>query len=107
MARHADERRFLEWRGRLARHAKSGLTVARFCEREDVAVATFHYWRRKCRGAAASQEQPRPEFTPVEVVHGASVTIRFPGGTVMEIPEPREDLVRALAAALSGGSGPC
>lgn len=50
MARQADERKFLEWRGRLARHAKSGQTVARFCEREDVAVATFHYWRRRYGG---------------------------------------------------------
>jgi hypothetical protein len=40
VARQADERKLIEWRARLARHAKSGLTVARFCEREDVAVAT-------------------------------------------------------------------
>ncbi len=107
MARQADERKFIDWRARLARHAKSGLTVAGFCEREDVAVATFHYWRRKCQGEAATREQPRAEFAPVEVVHGSGVTIRFPGGAVMEIPEPREDLLRAVIAALAGGSEPC
>ena len=83
MPRQADERKFTEWRSRLARHAKSGLTVAGFCEREGVAVATFHYWRRKCQGGAATRELPRAEFAPVEVVHGSGVTIRFPGGAVM------------------------
>ena len=107
MARQSDDRKLIEWRVRLARHAKSGLTVARFCEREDVAVATFHYWQRKCRGEPAVSELPRAEFAPVEVVHGSGVTIRFPGGAVMEIPEPREDLLRVLVAALAGGSEPC
>jgi hypothetical protein len=107
VARQADERKFLEWRGRLARHAKSGLTVARFCDREDIAVATFHYWRRKCGGEAATPEPTRPQFTPVEVVGGGSVTIRFPGGTVMEIPEPDEDLLRVVIGALTSGSEPC
>lgn len=107
MARQADQRKFIEWRSRLARHEKSGLTVARFCEREDVAVATFHYCRRKCLGEVATPELTRAEFAPVEVVQGSSVTIRFPGGAVMEIPEPREDLLRVLVAALAGGSAPC
>jgi hypothetical protein len=107
VARQADERKFIEWRSRLTRHAKSGLTVARFCEREDVAVATFHYWRRKCRGEVVTPELTRAEFAPVEVVHGSGVTIRFPGGAVMEIPDPREDVLRALVAALAGGSEPC
>jgi hypothetical protein len=107
VARQADDQKFIEWRARLARHAKSGLTVARFCDREDVTVATFHYWRRKCGGEAAEPELTRAEFAPVEVVHGSGVTIRFPGGAVMEIPETREDLLRALVAALAGGSEPC
>ena len=107
VARQADERKFIEWRSRLARHVKPGLTVARFCEREDVAVATFHYWQRKCRGEVVTPELKRAELAPVEVVHGGGVTIRFPGGAMMEIPEPLEDVLRALVAALTGGSEPC
>ena len=107
MAREPDQRKRAEWRSRLARHAKSDLTVARFCARENVAVATFHYWRRKCRDEAAVAEEPPAEFTAVEVVNGGSVTIRFPGGAVMEIPEPRESLLRAVIGALAGGCEPC
>jgi hypothetical protein len=40
-------------------------------------------------------------------VGGGSVTIRFPGGAVMEIPEPDEDLLRAVIGALTSGSEPC
>jgi hypothetical protein len=36
-----------------------------------------------------------------------AVTIRFAGGAVMEIPEDREDLVKAVARALAGESEPC
>ena len=35
------------WRERLARHKKSGLTVAEFCQREGVSTATFYGWKRK------------------------------------------------------------
>ncbi len=80
--------------------------MSRFCGREGVSIAAFHYWRRKCQVAEVNSEPPRAQFAPVEVVHAGSVTIRFPGGAVMESPEPREALLRAVIGALAGGSGP-
>ena len=47
MARQNDRRKLAEWQQRLRRFEKAGLTVARFCTRERVAVPTFWYWRRK------------------------------------------------------------
>jgi hypothetical protein len=35
------------WRKRIERQGQSGLTVAKFCQREGVSTATFHGWKRK------------------------------------------------------------
>jgi hypothetical protein len=43
MARQDDRRKLAEWQQRLRRYEKSGLTAARFCARERVAVPTFWY----------------------------------------------------------------
>ncbi|MFN7811353.1 MAG: IS66 family insertion sequence element accessory protein TnpA, partial [Planctomycetia bacterium] len=43
MARQGDRRKLAEWRQRLQRFEKSGLTVAGFCARERVSVPTFWY----------------------------------------------------------------
>jgi hypothetical protein len=47
MARRSDSETHAEWRKRLERFARSGLTVARFCAREQVSVASFYHWRKK------------------------------------------------------------
>ena len=36
-----------EWAERLERYERSGLTVARWCESEEVSEASFYYWRKK------------------------------------------------------------
>ena len=46
-------------------------------------------------------------FDPVEVVSRQGVTIRFASGAVMEIPEDREDLVKAVVLALATEAAPC
>jgi hypothetical protein len=46
-------------------------------------------------------------FDPVEVMSRQAVTIRFAGGAVMEIPEDREDLVKAVVLALTTEAAPC
>ena len=113
MGRQSDPRKAAAWERRIARFGDSGLTVARFCVREGVSIATFHYWQRKIRDASAGEESwsppalPVARFDPVEVVSRQAVTIRFASGAVMEIPEDREDLVKAAVRALSGEVPPC
>ena len=113
MGRPSDPRKAAAWERRLGRFGESGLTVARFCDREGVSIATFHYWQRKLRDASvnetgwATPAAPMARFDPVEVVSRQGVTIRFAGGAVMEIPEDREDLVQAAVRALLGASAPC
>ena len=113
MGRQTDPRKAVAWERRLARFGDSGLTVARFCDREGVSIATFHYWQRKLRDASvdetvsATPTAPMARFDPVEVMSRQAVTIRFAGGAVMEIPEDREDLLKATILALLGAPAPC
>lgn len=87
------------WRRVVERQPESGLSVARFCEREDVSTASFYNWRRRL----AESADERPAFVPVqvqqpdggnalEIVLPGAVTIRVPGGTA------RQTIVDALAA---------
>ena len=113
MGRQSDPRKAAAWERRLARYGDSGLTVGRFCDREGVSIATFHYWQRKIRDVSAKEAAwstpalPRAHFDPVEVVSRQAVTIRFASGAVMEIPEDREDLVKAAVRALASEAQPC
>ena len=87
--------------------------MGRFCDREGVSIATFHYWQRKLRDASvdetawATPAAPVARFDPVEVMSRPAVTIRFASGAVMEIPEDREDLVKAVVLALPTEAAPC
>ena len=47
MARPTDPRKSLAWQRRLQQFTASGMTVSKFCDREGVSVATFHYWRQR------------------------------------------------------------
>ena len=60
MARCGDDRKRAEWRERLARFSGCGLTVARFCEAEQVSVAAFYQWRRKLGMATGRRRGRRP-----------------------------------------------
>jgi len=100
MARGVDRDKLAAWRRRLARHAKSGLTAAEFCRREQVSVSLWKYWRRRIERAAspAAGIPPRAaeSFRPVEIIPRRSVLLRFPGGATLEIPDDRVDLVRVV-----------
>jgi hypothetical protein len=73
-----------EWRGRLRRHEKSGLTVRAFCEQEGVSEHRFFWWRRRLKqgkspasqqargsrkreNAITAELKRRPSFLPVEI----------------------------------------
>lgn len=94
MARSMDASRGEVWRLRLLRFQRAGLSVARFCQRESVSVASFYGWRRKLgaaqkRGVEGAAGQPA--FAPVRLVGTMHVTVRLPGGTQIDVPlgDPR------------------
>ena len=107
MGRPANQAKAVEWQDRLRRFEQADLPVARFCARERVTVSTFWYWRRKCADIGAPFEPSESAFTPVDIIVGRSVLLRFPAGAVLEIPEDRPDLVRLAIEALAGVLQPC
>ena len=113
MGRRADPRKAAAWERRLRRFVEGELSAAEFCDREGVSVSSFQYWQRRLRDATADDTAPplaspaMARFDPVEVVSRQAVTIRFGGGTVMEIPEDRVDIVCAAIEALAGEREPC
>jgi hypothetical protein len=51
-----------EWRAICERFAQSGLRVSEFCNREKLAVSSFHAWYRRC----ARAERPKGQFVELE-----------------------------------------
>ncbi len=82
------------WLRRIQRFSQSRLTVAEFCDREQVSVAAFYQWRRKLGGNLKPRQQSpvqRPAFAPVRLVTSSRaaepvVTVQLPGGTRLKIP---------------------
>lgn len=64
MARIGRRRNAAAWQVLVSRQAGSGESVARFCARERVSVASFYQWRARLRQdtmtAARSDEAPTP-----------------------------------------------
>jgi hypothetical protein len=109
------------WRERVRRQTDSSLTVARFCARERLSVASFYTWKRRLRLIDLANRRPGlpalPAFLPVTVripehAHGEPFAIEadFPNGVRLRIPTTNARLacrlVRLVARAQtdSGGS---
>jgi len=97
MGRTVDHVKLAEWQRRFARQLASGLTVAEFCKGEGLTVGRWNYWYRRVE--RLNLREPRrasthAAFQPVEIIPRRAVLVRFPGGTTLEIPDDRIDLVR-------------
>jgi len=86
-----------QWRERLRRFDRSGLTVLEFCEFEKVSTSSFYAWRRRLApdpmpGLPASRSAERPLFVPVAVRSAvAGVQIELPGGAIVRIPPAADE----------------
>jgi hypothetical protein len=76
MARRFDGAKCDDWRARLAKFDSSDLTVAEFCRREQVSLASYYYWSRRiresCSSTVASARPPSKE--PVNKLPSKEVT---------------------------------
>ena len=107
MARQLNQAKTSEWHERLRRFEGCDVTVARFCARERVTEPAFWYWRRKCADIRTAPKSSPRAFAPVDIIGGRSVSLRFPAGAVLELPDDRPDLIRVTIEALSGAPQPC
>jgi hypothetical protein len=95
------------WQQRLEHFRRSGLTVADFCDRQGISVASFYAWKRRL--ATGPAPAPAPRFVPVRVVTppaSAAVELLLPSGLVLRLA-PGVDLawLRQLLDLL--GDAPC
>lgn len=104
MGRRANPEVARRWRERMARQAKGGLSVAEFCEAEDVTTASFYRWRRRL---SERKESPSvgAKFVAVQLAPAtAGVQIELPGGAVVSLPpEASAELVTAAIRAAHAG----
>ena len=124
MSREPDLAKREVWRRRLVAFDRGRSTVAAFCDRVGVSVATFYQWRRKLthtglsgsgaeeRAAAKSAAQPGPprpasaslNFLPVEIVgsgNGAIVEVQFSCGTRVLVPSHDHGALRLVLETLA------
>lgn len=115
MGRSANAALLLAWERRVARQRRCPLSVAAFCRREGVSVASFYAWRRRLSQAGSaglhSAGLPSPLFVPVELspsVSAVGVRIELPGGAVLSLPTdaPLELVTAAIRAVMVSALSP-
>jgi hypothetical protein len=107
--RRPDPATHRRWQQRLERFRTSGLTVAAFCDREGILLASFYVWRRRLQRDASPHAADAPRLVPVRLVTppaSAPVELLLPSGCVLRL-SPDCDLawLRQLLPVL--GVAPC
>ena len=111
MTRHDRDQKVRDWTRRFERFQASGLTVARFCEREQVTPDVFYYWARRFRSAgsepgisnAANQPRTARQRADSQVAGtpaGASVQLRLASGIQISIPADSMEALRCVISCL-------
>lgn len=74
MSKRSEPRREAFWRRMLQRRTKSGMTVTKFCAKENLAESAFYYWQRQIRRrdaespAGKSNSPDESTFVPVQLL---------------------------------------
>lgn len=104
------------WLRRMQRFSTSRLTVAEFCDREDVSVAAFYQWRRKLatvvrrpgREAGVQDGLSMPPssgasngFVPVRVRASSTIEVRLQNGVILTVPAGDPEVLRQALLVVS------
>lgn len=86
------------WQERLASFAASDLSVAQFCEQEQVSAASFYLWRRRFRDPASavsseSRSALAPRFLPVLLADSPPAASSL-GGPSLDLELPNQVRLR-------------
>ena len=77
------------WRRRMDKWARSGLSQGIFCQRHELALSTFVYWRKKLRDHAGPKtkrcQSPGTGFIPVHVKEGGAALMGRSVGWACEV----------------------
>ncbi len=108
MGREPDLAKLAVWRGRLRECEQGAETVAAFCGRLGVSLATYYHWRQKVLLLAKEKSPlkavPALSFLPVEItgVSRSVIEVLLPNGARVLIPGDEHEALRIAIAAAGG-----
>jgi len=86
MPRRSDPATARLWQQRLQRFAQAGLSVADFCDQEEISTASFYSWKRRLGQQPLPGEPATTDFVPVQLVPAApALELLLPAGAVLRI----------------------
>ena len=98
MSRGSSAQKRSQWRERFRRFARTKLSVAEFCRRERVSVASFYRWRPMLADSSsdgpARSSPARARFIPVQVTTPTVLQVDFPNGVRLTLPGSDQEFVR-------------
>jgi transposase len=104
--RRADPALHEQWRQRLLRFERSGLSVLAFCAAEGVSCPSFYAWRRRLRSDPVAPVNRLRLVSVAVVAPAAPVEVVLPTGPVLRLAAGCDlAFVRSLVDALGGS--PC
>lgn len=85
------EQRLTAWTDRFARFQSCSLTVAQFCQREQISVPSFYKWRKKLKSDVKARPSRNAKtngmFVPLTISHHtAHAVVQLPGGASIQLP---------------------
>jgi len=98
-----------KWVWRMQRFSRSHMTVAAFCNREQVSVAAFYQWRRKLAEHSTEQTAPTPAssplvlsgFVPVKLLQSTVIEVRLANGVRLTLPAHDLEVLRQTLSIVS------
>jgi hypothetical protein len=107
MAKGVDEEKRQAWVARLKRFRSSGLTIAKFCEEEKVAVHSYYYWVRRIAPSSTSADPTlgaAPNSQGKILTPDSRIHFQFGGGVIVSIPADCLAAIRCLVQCIQQSS---
>jgi hypothetical protein len=104
MPRRPDPATSRLWQQRLQRFAQAGLSVADFCDQEEISTASFYSWQRRL--GQPPPESAATDFVPIRLVPPSPVLeLLLPSGALLRIgPDCEPALLRQVFSLLGVAS---
>lgn len=89
----AGEHHAHDWRCHVERYLRGGLSRREYCQRHQLALSTFDYWRRRLR----KEEAPAPSSRAVEVLRVDLEVASAMGSAALEVVVGKGRVIRVPA----------
>ena len=104
MARSRESHKCREWQLRMVRFQNGQQSIRQFCRTEGISEPSFYFWRKKLYQSAqppGAADVLAARFTPVRLIASASLSIRLPGGTQLDVSASDPQLLQLTLQTLA------